>query len=41
MERNLIEKNYYQDIVSLSNELIPKLNAYINSIYNAKQNYKI
>jgi len=37
-ERNLITINEYTEFTNTANQLIPKLNAYINSIYNAKNN---
>lgn len=37
IERNLIDINHYNKIIRLSDEFIPKLNAYINSIYNSKK----
>lgn len=38
MERNMIDEHSYYEIRNLSSDLAPKLNRYIKSIYNAKQN---
>lgn len=40
-ERLLIEKKDYLSILKISSELAPKLNGFISSTYNAKQNYQI
>ncbi|PIR12719.1 four helix bundle protein [Candidatus Falkowbacteria bacterium CG11_big_fil_rev_8_21_14_0_20_39_10] len=41
LERCLISNVQYQKILTISNELAPKLNAYINSTYRAKDNFQI
>jgi len=38
LERNFINKEQYQSVLIISSELAPKLNKYISSTYNAKQN---
>jgi len=40
-ERCLINEIQYQKILKISNELAPKINAYINSTYRAKNNFQI
>ncbi|PIR13334.1 four helix bundle protein [Candidatus Falkowbacteria bacterium CG11_big_fil_rev_8_21_14_0_20_39_10] len=40
-ERRLINNIQYQKILTISNELAPKLNAYINSTYRAKDRSQI
>jgi four helix bundle protein len=39
-ERNLVNENDYNDMVKISQELAPKLNNYIGSIYRAKKDGK-
>jgi four helix bundle protein len=41
LERLLIEKSEYLAILKISSEFAPKLNSFISSTYNAKQNYQI
>jgi four helix bundle protein len=41
LERLLINKSEYLGILKISNEFAPKLNSFISSTYNAKQNYQI